>query len=283
MNKPIALAVVAALAPIALIGCQSSSPNLVSYGLSYASGAAQNQVIPSGSSATLGVTASASAGGSAAGLVLTASLNNGYCTLASNIATTDAGGNASFTATAGSGGGLSCTVTVSLPSVSASRSALGFGISIRSLQRALSAPSTTLSVPTTPTPTILDLSAVNALMSLSSPNAALGSANDSFNLRVSNLPPVPNGYTYVLWATNAASVTTGLDAFKNGANAPLSLSYNAAPPTNSASSIPATPIDNKANFTRVFVTVESGAAIPATPSALVALDTGSSVFVQSVQ
>jgi hypothetical protein len=282
MNKPVALVVAAFLAPLALVGCQSSSPSIVTYSLNYATGAVQNQVAASGSSATLNVTASAAAGGSAAGLTLTATLNNGYCTLPSSTATTDANGNASFSVTAGSGGGLSCAVTVSLPSVSAARAALGFNLSIRDLQRALTAPSSTLTVPTTPNPTTLDLSTVNALMSLSSPNAALGSANDSFNLRVSGLPPVPAGYTYVLWATNAASVTTGLEAFKNAANTSVSVSYNAAPPANSAS-IPTPPTDNKANFTRVFVTVESGSAIPAMPSALVALDTGSSVFVQGLQ
>jgi hypothetical protein len=120
-------------------------------------------------------------------------------------------------------------------------------------------------------------------LTLSSPNAALGSANDSFNLRIINLPPLPTGYTYVLWATSAASLTTGLDAFRNATNGPLGLSYNATPPTNSGSSSPATLTDNRANLTRVFVTVETGAAIPAAPGTLIALDTGSSVFVQSIK
>jgi hypothetical protein len=282
MNKPVAVSIAALLAPVALIGCQSSSPSLSVYSLNYATGAVQNQSVASGSSATLNVNVSASAGGTVSGLVLTASLNNAYCTLPAATATTDASGNASFGVTAGSGGGLSCAVTISLPSVSAARAALGFNLGIRGLQRALTASASTLVVPTTPNPTTLDLSKVTALMSLASPNAALGSANDSFNIRVSNLPPAPSGYTYALWATDAASVTTGLDAFKNAANAPIGLSYNTAPPANSAS-IPAAPMDNKANFTRVFVTVESGSAIPATPGALVALDTGSSVFVQSLQ
>jgi hypothetical protein len=280
MNK--SAVVLLFLIPVALIGCQSTSPTLVTtYVLGYASGTQQNQVVAAGSNTNLGVTVSASAGGSASGLALTASVNNSYCTLGSNSATTDANGNASFNLTAGSGSGLSCSITVSLPAVNASRSTLGFTVSIRNLQRGLSAPNASLNVPTTPNPSVLDLSKVSALMTLSSPHAALGSANDSFALRVSGLPPAPTGFTYVLWATDAASVTTGLDAFRNASNSPFNVNYVAPPPANTGSISPATPTDNKANFTRVFVTVESGAAIPATPSTLIALDTGSSIFVQS--
>jgi hypothetical protein len=159
MKKYFALAL---LAPIALIGCQSSSTSsLAVYSLNYASGAAQSQVIAAGSSANLGVNVSVGSGGNVSGLSLTASVNNGYCTLASGSATTDASGNASFSVSAGPASNLSCTVTVGLPSVVTSRGTLGFSVGIRGLQRALTAPAATLSVPTTPTATSLDLSKVS--------------------------------------------------------------------------------------------------------------------------
>lgn len=281
MKKTILMAALS-LFPIGFIGCQTAVPNNpITYALNYASGVQQNQVLAAGSAATLSVNVSSSTGGTAGSVVLSASTNNGYCSLPSSSASTDASGNASFTVTAGSGGGLSCTITVSLPSLNASRGALNFAVSIRAIQRTLTAPVGSLTIATLPTATTLSLAALTAQMSLSSPNAALGSSNDSLNLRIAGLPPLPNTFTYVLWASNeAGSTTTGLDTFRNASNSPLSVGYNAAPPANTGTTSPAIPTDNKANYSRVFVTIEAGSVIPATPSSQVALDTGSSLFVQ---
>lgn len=274
------MAALSCLAPIALFGCQTALPNNPVYALNYASGVQQNQVVAAGSSAVLSVNVSSSTGGMVGGLGLSATVNNGYCGLVSSSASTDTTGNASFTLTAGSAGGLACTVTVNLPSLNASRAAVNFTVNVRAIQRVLTAPVTSLVIATTPNPTTINLASTTAQMTLSSPNAALGSANDSLNLRIANLPALPNTFTYVLWATNAASLTTGLDAFRNAGNAPVAIGFNATPPANVGTNSPATPIDNKANYTRVFVSIEAGSSIPATPSTQIALDTGTSVFVQ---
>lgn len=284
MKKSLVMAAFSCFFPLALIGCQTAAPtvpnNPITYALNYGTGAQQNLTIAAGSSATLAVNVSSSTDGTVSGLALTATTNNGYCTLASGNATTDASGNASFTVNAGTGGNLSCTVSVSLPSVNASRATVNFTVSIRAIQRSLTAPVASLSIATTPNPTTISLAGVSAQMTLSSPHAALGSANDSLNLRIAGLPALPNTFTYVLWATNAASVTTGLDTFRNASNSPIVVNYTATPPTNVGTNSPVTPTDNRGNYTRVFVTIEAGSAIPAAPSSQVALDTGSSVFVQ---
>jgi hypothetical protein len=280
MKKSFVMAALSCLAPIALFGCQTAVPNAPIYAINYAVGTQQNQVIASGSSATLSVNVSSNTGGTVAGLVLSATVNNGYCSLPNTTVSTDASGNASLGVLAGSGGNLACTVAVSLPSVNASRAAVNFTINIRAIQRVLTAPVSSLSIATLPTPTTINLASTTAQMTLSSPNAVLGSANDSLNLRISNLPALPNTFTYVLWATNAASLTAGLDAFRNASNAPLAIGFNATPPVNTGTNSPVTPMDNKTNYNRVFVTIESGSAIPATPSTQIALDTGSSLFVQ---
>jgi|GEM_PF-2461013 len=267
--------------PLLLVGCQSSStpaPVAPLYTLGYGTGAAQTQTVAAGSSTTLPVNVT---GGSNSGLALSATVNNGNCTLTSSTASTDASGNASFSVQAGPGGGLGCTVTVNLLGVAATRSNVGFALNIREIQRSLSASSSTLNVPTTPTATTLDLSKASGLMSLSSPHAALGSSNDSFTLRISGLPAAPAGYLYALWKTDAASVTTALDSFKNTSNGAVNLNYTSPPPTNTGSSS-ATPVDNRANFSRVFVTLESGNTLPATPGSLLVLDTADSVFTQSL-
>jgi hypothetical protein len=276
MKKSISMAGLSLLIP-ALFACQTSVPNNpITYALNYGTAAQQNLVLAAGSSATLAVTVSSSAGGGVAGLMLSANLNNGYCTLPASSAITDANGNASFSVNAGTGGNLACAVTVSLPSVNASRAAVNFSLNIRPIQRLLTAPVSSLTV----AGTTISLAGVSAQMSLTSPNAALGSSNDSFNLRVSGLPALPNTLSYVLWATNAAGVTTGLDVWRNTGNAPLSIGYSATPPSNTGSTSPVVPTDNRANFTQVFVTVETGSVVPATPSSNIALETGSNLFVQ---
>lgn len=280
MKKSFAMAALSCLTPIALFGCQTATPSAPIYAINYAAGTQQNQVIAAGSSATLSVGVSSNTGGTVSGLVLNATVNNGYCSLPSATVSTDANGNASFGVLAGSGGSLACTVAVTLPSVNASRATLNFTINIRAIQRVLSAPVSSLNIATLPNPTVINLASTTAQMTLTSPNAALGSANDSLNLRISNLPGLPNSLTYVLWATNAADLTTGLDAFRNASNAPLSIGFNATPPVNTGTNSPITPVDNKSNYNRVFVTIESGSVIPATPSTQIALDTNSSLFVQ---
>ncbi len=264
--------------PLLLVGCQSSStpaPVVSLYTLGYGAGAVQTQTVAAGSSTALPVNVS---GGSNGGLALSATVNNANCTLTSSSATTDSSGNASFTVQAGPGGGLGCNVTVNLLGVNATRSNVGFALNIREIQRSLSAPSSILSVPTTPTATTLDLSKASALLSLSSPHAALGASNDSFTLRISGLPAAPTGYVYVLWHTDASSVTTALNSFKNAGTG--NLNYSSPPPANASSS--AAPTDSRAGFSRVFVTLEAGNALPAAPGDLVALDTADSVFVQSL-
>ena len=280
MKKSFVMAALSCLAPIVLFGCQTAVPNAPIYAINYATGTQQNQVIAAGSSTTLSVSVSSNTGGTVSGLVLSATVNNGYCSLPNATVSTDASGNASFGVLAGSGGSLACTVAIGLPSVNASRAAVNFTINIRAIQRVLTAPVSSLSIATVPTPTTINLANTTAQMTLSSPNAVLGSANDSLNLRISNLPALPNSFTYVLWATNAATLTTGLDAFRNASNTPLAIGFNATPPVNTGTNSPVTPVDNKTNYNRVFVTIESGSAIPATPSTQIALDTGSSLFVQ---
>ena len=280
MKKSFKMVALSCFVPIALFGCQTAVQNAPIYAIGYAAGTQQNQVIAAGSSATLSVNVSSNTGTAVSGLLLSATVNNGYCSLPNATVSTDANGNASFGVLAGSGGNLACTVGITLPGVNASRATVNFTINIRAIQRVLTAPVSSLSLATVPTPITINLASTTAQMTLSSPYAALGSVNDSLNLRIGNLPALPNSFTYVLWATNAASITTGLEAFRNASNAPLAIGFNATPPANTGINSPVVPIDNKTNYDRVFVTIESGSAIPATPSTQIALETGSSLFVQ---
>ncbi len=123
-------------------------------------------------------------------------------------------------------------------------------------------------------------SGASAQMTLSNPNLNLGVAGDGISLAWSGLPQNPGGYSYLVYATDGAALTSRLGAFtSNGRSG--TFKFESQAPANGA--IPSGITDLKTKFDRVFVTLEptsagDGGTASGTPGTLVVLDNASNAW-----
>jgi hypothetical protein len=123
--------------------------------------------------------------------------------------------------------------------------------------------------------------AASAQVALTNPNLGLGVASDGISVTLSGLPENPSGWTYAVYATDDAAVTTRLGLFNSNARGGT-FNFNSAPPSNAAAT-PTSITDAKAKFSRVFVTLEpvsggDGGLANSTPGSSVVLDNTSSAW-----
>ena len=151
----------------------------------------------------------------------------------------------------------------------------------------LGSSSTTLILPqigvTNPAP--YAVAGASAQVSLTSPNAALGVGNDSLSVVWNGLPLSPTGTRYVVYGSDGKT-TTRLGNF-SATTSTGTFTFNAPVPANT--STPGTTVtDARANYTRVFVTLEpvsaSDGAFPSNqPGPTVVLDGALSSWTQSIR
>jgi hypothetical protein len=121
----------------------------------------------------------------------------------------------------------------------------------------------------------------SAQVALTNPNLGLGVAGDGISVSLSGLPENPSGWTYAVYTTDDAAVTTRLGLFNSNARGGT-FNFSSASPSNAAPA-PATITDAKAKFSRVFVTLEpvsagDGGLANSTPGSGVVLDNASSAW-----
>ena len=121
----------------------------------------------------------------------------------------------------------------------------------------------------------------NAQVALTNPNLSLGVASDGISVSISGLPVNPSGWTYAVYATDDAAVTTRLGLLGSNARGGT-FNFSSAPPSNAVPA-PTGITDSKAKFSRVFVTLEpvsggDGGLASSTPGSSVILDNASSAW-----
>ncbi len=121
----------------------------------------------------------------------------------------------------------------------------------------------------------------SAQASLTNPNLNLGVAGDGISLTWNALPINPSGWKYALYAGDASGATTRLSAFNSNGQSG-NVNFSSPAPANGA--LPSSITDLKAQFTRVFITLEpissgDGGYASGAAGAVIALDSGSSAWV----
>ncbi len=123
-------------------------------------------------------------------------------------------------------------------------------------------------------------SSASAQLTLTNPNLNLGVAGDGISLAWTGLPQNPGGYSYIVYATDAAAITTRLGSFSSNGRSGV-FKFESQAPANAA--IPSGINDLKTKFSRAFVTLEptsagDGETASATPGTLIVLDNASNAW-----